>query len=221
MILQRAYRFSLPAFYFNHSQISLYYSVAGDIKEKTQNTSHLYPEDRFTDLFSNKSSTYLISIIISLSFPGPGEGVGGGVQLTNLSSLEGELMSFQLISDVGGWYWCQKGITRHVETHRVTPKALSLLLCSCFLKLKAGWEGGNAGEGEKSGKSRGRVTYKLFKCFPKNQRNFVPLRLYNTIVEGCEVFYQLTCITNNRLIERAKYLCQLLNIKTNMQSKLP
>ena len=33
-------------------------------------------------------------------------------------------MSFQLISDVGGWHWCQRGITCHVEKHRVTPKAI-------------------------------------------------------------------------------------------------
>ena len=33
-------------------------------------------------------------------------------------------MSFQLISDVGGWHRCQGGITCHVEKHRVTPKAI-------------------------------------------------------------------------------------------------
>ena len=68
------YRFSLIAFYFNHSQISLSYSVTGDMKEKTQNTSYLpRPEDRFTDLFSNKSSYISDLYHHPLIFPGSGE----------------------------------------------------------------------------------------------------------------------------------------------------
>ena len=53
----------------------------GDMKEKTQNTSYLpSQEDRFTDLFSNKSSYISDPYHLLLIFPGSGEdGRGGGV----------------------------------------------------------------------------------------------------------------------------------------------
>ena len=59
------------------------------MKEKTQNTSYLpRPDDRFTDLFSNKSSYISNPYHHPLIFPGSGEegmggGGGAGVQLTN------------------------------------------------------------------------------------------------------------------------------------------
>ena len=70
----------------SHSQISLSYSVTGDMKEKTQNTSYLpRPEDRFTDLFSNKSSYISDLYHLPLIFPGSGEDEkgGGGVRSTD------------------------------------------------------------------------------------------------------------------------------------------
>ena len=121
------HKVSLPAFYFNHSQISLSYSVTGDMKEKTHNTSYLpRPEDRFTDLFSNKSSYISNLYHHPLIFPGSGEeGMGGGggedVQLTNFKIKPWCRSSWFQMSAVD---IDVRGITCHVEKHCVTPKAI-------------------------------------------------------------------------------------------------
>ena len=43
------------------------------------------------------------------------------------------------------------------EVSPISLQALSLLPCSCFLKLKTGWEWGNAGEGELNVRSESAV----------------------------------------------------------------
>ena len=190
------HKVSLPAFYFNHSQISLSYSVTGDMKEKTHNTSYLpRPEDRFTDLFSNKSSYISNLYHHPLIFPGSGEeGMGGG---------GGRTFNWQILKSsldvVPADFKCRRltlmseaspvtlkntalpqrryGVVREIdslmlldmqfydvyevsfitEVSPISLQALSLLPCSCFLKLKTGWEWGNAGEGELNVRSESAV----------------------------------------------------------------
>ena len=188
------YRFSLLAFYFNHSQISLPYSVTGDMKEKTQNTSYLpRPEDRFTDLFSNKSSYISDLYHLPLIFPGSGEdGKGGGcVQLTNFKikpwcrsswfqmlavdidvkeaspvTLKNTALPqrrYGVVSEIDSLmllvmqFYDVYEVSFITEVSPISLQALSLLLCSCFLKLKTGWEWGNAGEGELNVRSESAV----------------------------------------------------------------
>ena len=179
------YRFSLLAFYFNHSQISLPYSVTGDMKEKTQNTSYLpRPEDRFTDLFSNISSYISDLYHLPLIFSGSGEEGRGevGVQLTNFKirpwcrsswfqmlavdidvkeaspvTLKNTALPqrrYGVVSEIDSLmllvmqFYDVYEVSFITEVSPISLQALSLLLCSCFLKLITGWAWGNAGEGE-------------------------------------------------------------------------
>ena len=165
------------------------------MKEKTQNTSYLpRPEDRFTDLFSNKSSYISDLYHLPLIFPGSGEdekGGGGCVQLTNFKikpwcrsswfqrfavdidvkeaspvTLKNTALPqrrYGVVSEIDSLmllvmqFYDVYEVSFITEASPISLQALSLLLCSCFLKLKTGWEWGNAGEGELNVRSESAV----------------------------------------------------------------